>query len=150
VTLPPGRPRLGTRPVSTGSPAIRNTTGVEDVAALAASVARLRARHARPRRCRRAANERDELAPFHSITSSARESKLLEGVSRRSLLRHLSGQWLAFLDHERRNGLNRRCSIIDALVDLASLDVQGITGLVGCGWFAFVVERKHSLLDIDD
>src|SRR6516165_10564098 len=85
----------------------------------------------------------------HSITSSARASSF-EGVSRRSLLRHLSGQWLAFLDHEHRNGLNRRCSIIDALVDLAGLDVEGIPGLVGCGWFAFVVERQHSLLDIDD
>src|SRR5262249_59204920 len=33
----------------------------------------LRARRGRPR-CRRAAEQRDELAPFHSMTSSARES----------------------------------------------------------------------------
>src|SRR5262245_28995275 len=33
----------------------------------------LRARHSRPRR-RRAADQRDEFAPFHSITSSARTS----------------------------------------------------------------------------
>ena len=93
------------------------------------------------------AKQPDELAPLHSITSSARASSF-EEVSRRSL--YLSGQWLTFLDHKRRNGLNRRCFFVDALVDLAGFDVEGLPSLVGCGRFAFVVEREHSLLDIDD
>ena len=37
VMLPPGRLKLGTKPKSTGSPALTNTTGMVDVAALAAS-----------------------------------------------------------------------------------------------------------------
>jgi hypothetical protein len=37
----------------------------------------LRARHERPRR-RRTADERDELAAFHSITSSARASSVAD------------------------------------------------------------------------
>jgi hypothetical protein len=37
----------------------------------------LRARHERPRR-RRTADERDELAAFHSITSSARASSVTD------------------------------------------------------------------------
>src|SRR5262249_26976965 len=41
----------------------------------------LRARRERPRRCRRAANERDERAPLHSITSSARTSSAVGTVS---------------------------------------------------------------------
>src|SRR5258708_39326274 len=43
----------------------------------------LRARRERPRRC--AAEQRDELAPFHSITSSARASSM-GGTSRPSAL----------------------------------------------------------------
>src|SRR5262249_19680896 len=39
VTLPPGRLRLATRPVWTGSPALLNTIGIVVVAALAASAA---------------------------------------------------------------------------------------------------------------
>src|SRR5262249_1769233 len=37
VTLPPGRARLGTRPVPTGSFAAPNTIGITDVTSLAAS-----------------------------------------------------------------------------------------------------------------
>ena len=37
VTLPPGRARLATRPSGTGSSLTPNTTGMVDVAALAAS-----------------------------------------------------------------------------------------------------------------
>src|SRR5262249_35482945 len=43
------------------------------------ALALLRARRERPRRCR-AAEQRDEVAPFHSITSSARASTLA-GIS---------------------------------------------------------------------
>src|SRR5262249_60060635 len=45
----------------------------------------LRARRERPRRGRRAAEKRDELAPLHSITSSARASTVA-GTSRPSIL----------------------------------------------------------------
>src|SRR6516165_10098503 len=48
------------------------------------SVGLLRARYERPRGCR-AAEQRDERAPFHSITSSARASKV-GGTSRPSAL----------------------------------------------------------------
>ena len=149
VTLPPGRARLATRPVPTGSAAIAKTIGMTDVACFAAMTAAvpavtmtstlsrtnsaaisakrslrpsaqrysiatvrpsiqpssrsrctkaavhwlwvgrraraqepdgrqlrrlLRARRERPRR-RRAAEQRDELAPSHSITSSARSTR---------------------------------------------------------------------------
>jgi hypothetical protein len=37
VTLPPGRARLATRPLPTGSPATANTIGITDVACLAAT-----------------------------------------------------------------------------------------------------------------
>ena len=40
VTLPPGRARLATRPVPTGSPAIAKTIGMTDVACFAASALR--------------------------------------------------------------------------------------------------------------
>ena len=36
MTLPPGRVRLATRPLPTGSPAVANTIGITDVACLAA------------------------------------------------------------------------------------------------------------------
>src|SRR4029077_18572667 len=36
VTLPPGRAKLATTPVSTGSPAVANTIGITDVACFAA------------------------------------------------------------------------------------------------------------------
>ena len=38
VTLPPGRARLATRPVPTGSPATANTIGMSDVARFAAGL----------------------------------------------------------------------------------------------------------------
>jgi hypothetical protein len=39
VTLPPGRAKLLTKPLPTGSPTTANTTGMVDVACLAASAA---------------------------------------------------------------------------------------------------------------
>ena len=148
MTLPPGRARLATKPLPTGSPAIAKTIGMTDVACFAARTAApdvtmtstlsrtnsaaisakrslrpsaqrysiatvrpsiqpssrsrctkaavhwlcgrrraraqepdgrqlarlLRARRERPRG-RRAAEQRDELAPSHSITSSARDEQ---------------------------------------------------------------------------
>jgi len=38
VTLPPGRARLATRPVPTGSPAAAKTMGMTDVACMAAAI----------------------------------------------------------------------------------------------------------------
>ena len=39
VTLPPGRAKLSTKPVPTGSPATAKTIGMTDVACLAATIA---------------------------------------------------------------------------------------------------------------
>src|SRR5262249_12494011 len=59
VALPPGRLRLATKPILTGSPPTVNTIGIVDVAALAASAEGsppVVARTATPRRTRSAAS----------------------------------------------------------------------------------------------
>ena len=69
-------------------------------------LALLRARRQRPRR-RRAAEQRDELAPFHSITSSARASSV-GGTSRPSalaVLRLMTSSNLVGLLHRQVGGL---------------------------------------------
>ena len=75
VTLPPGRLRLETMPCFTGSPAREKMIGIVLAAAIAARSGAapqqrsLRACSGRPRGGS-AAQQRDELAPSHSITSS--------------------------------------------------------------------------------
>src|SRR6516225_1360600 len=82
VILPPGRPRLPTRPSCTGSAAVVKTMGIVVIAALAGRAATLgrtgvdepdyrhrrllRERHQRPGGCC-SAEQRDELAPFQLI-----------------------------------------------------------------------------------
>src|SRR5207248_1522037 len=90
VALPPGRARLSTKPALIGSTTTGNTTrivrGGRQVHGDAPhALGLLRTRRERPRR-RRAAEQRDELAPVvHSITSSARASSE-GGISRPSAL----------------------------------------------------------------
>jgi hypothetical protein len=57
VTLPPGRERLSTSPTPTGLPTLMNTMGIVDTCCFAATDALVP-------RDRRAAEQRDELAPF--------------------------------------------------------------------------------------
>ena len=55
---------------------------------------------------------------------ATKTAEQLEGVSRRSLLGHLSGQWFALFDHKSRNGLHGRRSLVDAFVDFVGLNVE--------------------------
>src|SRR5262249_1351388 len=84
-------------------------------------LALLRPPRERPRG-RRAAEECDELASPHSITSSAREQLSKNGEA--ILLRHLGGQWFALFDHKSCNGFYGRCFLVDTFVDFAGFNIE--------------------------
>jgi hypothetical protein len=60
------------------------------------------------------------------------------------------GQGLAFFDHKSRDGFHRRRAVVDAFVDFASLNEKRVSGLIGHRWFAFVVKRDDTFLDVDN
>ena len=74
----------------------------------------LRARRERP--CRRAADERDELAPFHSITSSARASSI------GGTLRPSARSWQIYCKYELGRLHHRQVSGLFAFDNSAGID----------------------------
>ncbi len=81
-------------------------------------LALLRARRERPRR-RRAAEQRDELAPLHSITSSARASSV-GGTARPSIL----AVWALMTSSNLRRLHDRQVRRLGALEDAAGIDAD--------------------------
>src|SRR5262245_49904320 len=82
------------------------------------------------------------------FTRSPRRRARVAWVGTSWLLRGGRGQWLPLFDDESRDSFHRRATLVDAFVYFAGFDEEGFPGLVGRGWFAFVVECEDAFLDV--
>src|SRR5262249_6903348 len=106
-----------------------------------------------PACCARAASGHTAAPPSSAMNSrrftrSPRRRARVAWVGMSWLLRGGRGQWLPLFDDDSRDSFHRRATLVDAFVYFAGFDEEGFPGLVGRGWFAFVVECEDAFLDV--